>query len=248
MRRRRLVFVRTSALLSVVVSVSSASVLGSVLGCRETPPTARPDPAPSTPAPAPAPHPALLDPSLAREQAPERFLASFSTSKGEFVIEVRREWAPRGADRFHQLVEIGFFDGVRFFRAIEGFMVQLGIHGDPSVSRAWASARIEDDPVSLSNTRGTVSFATAGPNTRTTQVFVNYTDANAKLDARGFAPFGRVVSGMEVVDALYKGYGEGAPMGSGPSQPRLQAEGNAYLEREFPKLDWVKQARIVPAP
>jgi len=172
------------------------------------------------------------------------FRARFETSAGDFVIEVQRDWAPQGADRFYNLVKTGYYDGVRFFRVIPGFMAQFGIHGDPQVSAAWRGRRIPDDPVRQSNARGMVTFATAGPNTRTTQVFINFRD-NGMLDGQGFAPFGRVVEGMDVVDRLYARYGEGAPGGAGADQGRIQAEGNAYLERAFPKLDYVKRATLV---
>jgi peptidyl-prolyl cis-trans isomerase A (cyclophilin A) len=176
-------------------------------------------------------------------QAPDTFRARFETTKGVFVIEVQRAWAPRGADRFYNLVRSGYYDGVRFFRVLPGFMAQFGIHGDPVVSAAWRDQRIQDDPVRRTNVRGMVSFATAGPGTRTTQVFINFGN-NDRLDAIGFAPFGQVVEGMDVVDQLYAGYGEGAPRGRGPDQGRMQAEGNPYLERQFPRLDAVKTARI----
>ena len=179
-----------------------------------------------------------------RAPAPAVFQASFETSKGNFVVEVHREWSPLGADRFYHLVESGYYDGVRFFRVIPGFMAQFGIHGDPTVSAIWRDRHIPDDPVRQSNVRGMISFATAGPSTRTVQVFINYRD-NSRLDGMGFAPFGRVVEGMGVVDRLYVGYGEGAPQGRGPEQDRIQAEGNAYLGREFPKLDSVQRARVV---
>ena len=178
------------------------------------------------------------------QTAPDTFRVSFATTAGDFVIEARRDWAPRGVDRFYNLVREGFFDGARFFRVIEGFMAQFGIAGDPEVAAAWREARIADDPVQSSNTRGRVSFATAGPGTRTTQLFVNYGD-NSRLDGMGFAPIGEVVEGMDVVDALHAGYGEGAPRGRGPDQGRIQREGNAYLESEFPDLDWVRTAEIV---
>ena len=177
------------------------------------------------------------------EQAPPEYRARFSTSAGDFVIEVKREWAPIGADRFYNLVRSGYYDGIKFFRVISGFMAQFGIHGDPQVSATWRNERIADDPVRQTNTRGMVSFATAGPGTRTTQVFINFGD-NRRLDGMGFSPFGKVVEGMDVVDRLYAEYGEGAPRGRGPDQARMQAEGNAYLEREFGKLDSVKQATI----
>ena len=165
------------------------------------------------------------------------------TSKGAFVIQVTRSWAPNGADRFYNLVKNGFFDDARFFRVIDGFMVQFGISGNPDVSAAWTNATIPDDPVRESNARGTVTFATAGPNTRTTQVFINFNN-NSMLNGQGFAPFGKVVSGMNVVDSFYKGYGEGAPRGNGPNQGLLKSQGNAYLLTQFPKLDYIKKATI----
>ena len=185
----------------------------------------------------------LRNPAALNEQAPATFKANFDTSKGTFVIEVHRDWAPIGADRFYNLVKNGFFDDVRFFRVISGFMAQFGIHGTPGVQSAWRGANLKDDPVRQSNKRGTVTFATAGPNTRTTQFFINFGD-NAGLDKQGFAPFGEVVSGMAVVDKLNAEYGEGAPRGKGPDQGRLQSEGNAYLNKEFPKLDYIKSATI----
>jgi peptidyl-prolyl cis-trans isomerase A (cyclophilin A) len=185
----------------------------------------------------------LSDPAALNAKAPAVYQAKFDTSKGPFVVEVHRDWAPRGADRFYNLVKNGFYDNARFFRVIEGFMVQFGINGDPSVAGAWRDADIKDDPVKQSNERGTITFATAGPNTRTTQVFINFGD-NAGLDGQGFSPFGKVVSGMEVVDSLYGGYGEGAPNGNGPDQGRIQSQGNAYLEQGFPKLDFIKTATI----
>jgi cyclophilin family peptidyl-prolyl cis-trans isomerase len=190
-------------------------------------------------------HPALLDPSKANEKAPDVFKAKFTTTKGTFVVAVHRAWAPNGADRFYDLVKLGFFDDTRFFRAVDGFMVQFGLSGDPAVSRKWQQANIDDDTVTQSNKRGFVTFAqTNAPNSRATQVFINYGD-NTRLDPMRFAPFAQVVDGMDVVDSLYKGYGEGAPMGSGPDQGRVQAQGNAYLDTAFPKLDAVKHAEIV---
>src|SRR5436190_16453767 len=178
------------------------------------------------------------------DAAPATFRARFETSAGDFVVEVHRDWAPNGADRFYSLVKSGYYDDARFFRVITGFMAQFGIHGDPHVAAVWRDARIPDDPVRQHNSRGAVSFATAGPGTRTTQLFINYAD-NSRLDGMGFSPFGRVVLGMDVVDRLYPGYGEGAPGGRGPNQGRIQAEGNAYLTREFPKLDRIKRTTIV---
>jgi peptidyl-prolyl cis-trans isomerase A (cyclophilin A) len=187
----------------------------------------------------------LGNPAALKEQAPAVYKVEFDTSKGPFVIEVHRDWAPNGADRFYNLVKNGFYDNTRFFRVIEGFMAQFGVNGDPKVSAAWREARIKDDAVKVSNKRTFVTFATAGPNTRTTQVFISFSD-NSNLDAQGFAPFGQVVSGMKVVDSLYNGYGEGAPGGRGPDQGRVQKEGNAYLASAFPNLDYVKKATIVP--
>ena len=174
----------------------------------------------------------LANPAALNEQAPAAYKVKFDTSKGPFVVEVTRAWAPKGADRFYNLVKNGFYDNVRFFRVISGFMVQFGINGDPGVMARWRTAQIGDDPVTQSNKRGTITFATAGPNTRTSQVFVNFAD-NANLDSMGFAPFGRIVSGMNVVDALNAEYGEGAPRGRGPDQSRMQMEGNDYLTKDF---------------
>jgi peptidyl-prolyl cis-trans isomerase A (cyclophilin A) len=185
----------------------------------------------------------LSNPSALREQAPPVYKAKFDTTKGAFVIEVHRDWAPNGADRFYNLVKNGFYDNVRFFRVISGFMVQFGIHGDPKVSAPWREAQLKDDPVKQSNKRGYITYAMAGPNTRTSQVFINFGD-NASLDSQGFSPFGRVVTGMEVVDKLNAEYGEGAPRGRGPDQSRMQMEGNAYLTKDFGRLDYVKKATI----
>jgi peptidyl-prolyl cis-trans isomerase A (cyclophilin A) len=185
----------------------------------------------------------LANPAALSERAPATYRAHFDTSKGTFVILVHRAWAPRGADRFYNLVKNGFYNNVRFFRVLSGFMAQFGINGDPTLMAKWRVARFPDDPVRQSNTRGKISFATAGPNTRTTQVFINFGD-NASLDRMGFAPFGEVVSGMNVVDALYAGYGEGAPQGNGPDQARMQMEGNRYLMQNFKRLDYIKKATI----
>ena len=176
--------------------------------------------------------------------APETFRARFETSRGTFVVEAHRAWSPNGVDRFYNLVRGGFYDEVRFFRVIAGFMAQFGINGDPAIQSQWRNANIPDDPVEMGNTRGRVSFATAGPNTRSTQLFINFGD-NSQLDGMGFSAIGEVVEGMEVVDALYAGYGEGAPNGAGPSQGRIQAEGNAYLEADFPSLDYIERATLV---
>lgn len=185
----------------------------------------------------------LANPAALNEPAPASYKAKFDTSKGVFVIEVTRAWAPQGADRFYNLVKNGFFDNTRFFRVIPNFMVQFGISGDPALNTKWRVARIPDDKPAQSNTRGMVTFATSGPNARTTQVFINFKN-NSRLDALGFAPFGKVVSGMNVVDALNGEYGEGAPDGRGPDQMRLQTEGNAYLAKDFPRMDFIKKATI----
>ena len=204
------------------------------------------DSAPAASAPAAA-HEKLLDPAALNAQTPETYRARFATTKGDFVIEVTRAWAPHGADRFYNLVANGFYDDCRFFRVVYGFMAQFGIHGDPAISSVWREARIPDDPVTQSNKRGYVTFATAGPNTRTTQVFINYADKNTMLDGQGFAPFGVVVEGMEVVNKLFSAYGEAAPKGRGPDQGRIQKEGNAYLEKSFAKLDSIRKATVEPS-
>jgi peptidyl-prolyl cis-trans isomerase A (cyclophilin A) len=182
----------------------------------------------------------LRTPSQLTEKAPETFKAKFDTSKGVIVIEVHRDWAPLGADRFYNLVKNGFYDGCRFFRVLDGFMAQVGMNGDPSIQRVWGNANFRDDPVKGSNKRGYVTFAKASaPNSRSTQFFINYGD-NSRLDADGFAPFGQVVTGMDLVDMLYKGYGSS----NVPDQGRITAEGNAYLMKEYPKLDFIKKATI----
>ncbi|HZT78342.1 MAG TPA: peptidylprolyl isomerase [Vicinamibacterales bacterium] len=185
----------------------------------------------------------LSDPASLNEKAPATYKVKFDTSKGPFVITVHRDWAPRGADRFYNLVKNGFYDDVRFFRVLDGFMAQVGMNGNPEIQGAWDKARLQDDPVKESNKRGFVTFATAGPNSRTTQFFINFGN-NASLDRQGFAPFGEVTSGMDTVDKLYSGYGEGAPRGRGPDQGRIRMEGNTYLKKDFPKLDYVKTATI----
>ncbi len=176
-------------------------------------------------------------PSDAAPAAPDSFRVAFETTRGNFVVDVIRAWSPRGADRFHQLVDAGYFTDVAFIRVLPGFVAQFGMHGDPNVNRRWERP-IADDPVVQSNKRGTIVFATSGPNTRGNQFFINFSD-NARLDGMGFSPFGRVVEGMSVVDSIYAGYGET------PDQSRVGAEGNAYLKREFPRLDYIESARIV---
>jgi peptidyl-prolyl cis-trans isomerase A (cyclophilin A) len=189
--------------------------------------------------------PSLTEPAKLTEKAPDTFKVKVATTKGDITIEVTRAWAPNGADRFYNLVKAGYFSDIAFFRAISGFMCQFGIHGDPAVSAAWRDAKIPDDKGgAASNTEGTVTFATAGPNTRTTQFFINLAN-NARLDSMGFTPFGKVVEGMDVVKKLNTEYGEGAPQGRGPNQGKVQMMGNAYLKKEFPNLDYIKSAELV---
>ena len=194
------------------------------------PPSAEAVPTPSAPPPDAA--------------SPDSFRVKFETTKGDFTVQVTRAWAPRGADRFYRLVNEGYFKDVRFFRVLPGFMAQFGLSGDPALNAKMDTLRISDDPVKQSNKRGMVTFATAGPNTRSNQFFINYKD-NAMLDGQGFAPFGKVVDGMKAIDALYGGYGEGAPNGAGPDQESIKEKGNAYLQSAFPKLDYIKSATIV---
>jgi peptidyl-prolyl cis-trans isomerase A (cyclophilin A) len=195
--------------------------------------------------PAAAGTPDFNHPAKLTARAPDAFKVKFETTKGNFTVEVTRALAPNGADRFYNLVRSGYFKDIAFFRVISGFMCQFGIHGDPKVSAAWRPAQIPDDPVKASNTRGAITFATAGPNTRTTQLFINFGD-NSNLDRMGFAPFGKVIEGMEVVDKINAEYGEGFPRGRGPDQQRIQMEGNAYLKKDFPNLDYIKSASLLP--
>jgi peptidyl-prolyl cis-trans isomerase A (cyclophilin A) len=190
------------------------------------------------------PNPALLDPSLATEKAPDLYRVKMETTAGDFIIEVHREWAPLGADRFYNLVKIGYFTDVAFFRVLAGFMAQAGFHGDPAVSQVWLNSRIKDDPATKSNSQGMVTFAMGGPNTRSAQIFINYGD-NSYLDNSGFAPFGQVVEGFESVSAIHSGYGEGEPKGKGPAQGKVYRLGNEYLKTEFPELDYITRTSIV---
>lgn len=178
-------------------------------------------------------------PPVPNEKAPDQYKVRFETTKGNILIQVEREWAPIGADRFFTLVKTGYLNGDRFFRVVPKFIIQFGLSPDPKLTERWRQANLKDDPVRENNMRGTVSFATAGPNTRTTQLFINTND-NVRLDGSGFAPFGRVVDGMNVVDQIFSGYGEQ------PDQKRIEAEGNAYLEKDFPNLDYIKTASVVP--
>jgi len=188
----------------------------------------------------------LHQPESAKEQAPAGYDVKFVTTKGDFTIHVTRAWAPLGADRFYNLVKHGFYTDAHFFRVLPGFVVQFGLSADPQVSRVWRSANIKDDPVTQSNKPGTVTFATAGPHTRTTQVFINLGN-NGQLDSMGFAPFGHVSEGMDVVKKLHGGYGEGAPQGRGPDQGTITSQGKAYLDKNFPNLDSIKSATIQAA-
>ena len=188
--------------------------------------------------------PASLDTTGLGAVGPDSFVVQLTTSRGRFDLMVHRDWSPKGADRLFWLFTHGYYDGARFFRMVPGFVVQFGLSPDTTVVRAWGSRRFDDDPVVHSNGRGTLSFATSGPNTRMTQLFINLGD-NQRLDAMGFSPVAQVVGGMAVVDSLYAGYGEGPPRGNGPNQDRMSAEGDAYIVREFPKLDRIVTARVV---
>lgn len=192
------------------------------------------------------------DPSLLRPDsttlaapAPDSFTVVLATSQGEVEIRVRSAWAPIGAGRLHYLASHGFFTGARFFRVLPGFIAQFGLSGMPAVDAAWDGRPITDDPVRTGNRRGTLTFATAGPNTRTTQLFINLAN-NAQLDAMGFAPVGEVVHGMEVIERLHSGYGEGVPYGTGPDQARITREGNRYLRASFPRLDSIASVTVRP--
>src|ERR1700738_738818 len=182
--------------------------------------------------------PSLLKPATLTAKAPAVFKAKFATTTGDFVVEVHRDWAPLGADRFYNLVRYGYFTNAAFFRVVPGFVVQFGLNANPAVNKVWHDAKIQDDPVVQSNKRGYLVFATAGPNTRTTQLFINYVD-NARLDGMGFAPFGTVVEGMDVVDKIFPAYGEK------PSQDLITDQGDAYLKANFPDMDKIKTATIV---
>jgi peptidyl-prolyl cis-trans isomerase A (cyclophilin A) len=188
----------------------------------------------------------LLDPKSAAVNltASAEFKVKLDTTKGDVVLKITREWAPKGVDRFYSLVKNGFYDECRFYRVLPKYVAQFGIHGDPAVSGKWREVPIDDDPVKQKNTRGRLTFAKSGPNTRTTNLFLNLKDS-ANLDTQGFAPIGEVVEGMDVADQLHSGYGDGAPKGRGPSQKRLYEEGNAWLKKDFKDLDYIKTAKIV---
>jgi peptidyl-prolyl cis-trans isomerase A (cyclophilin A) len=175
---------------------------------------------------------------------PDVYRAKFETSKGDFVVEVTRAWAPRGADRFHELLRMHYFDEGRFFRVLPGFIAQFGIHKDFNVHATWRELVIADDPPREKNVRGTLALAQSGPNTRATEVFINLKD-NPELDDQGFTPFGKIVEGVEIIDTLYSGYGELGPKGKGPNAGRAENEANEYIVPRFPQLDYIKRARLV---
>jgi peptidyl-prolyl cis-trans isomerase A (cyclophilin A) len=223
-------------------SVMIAATVLFVSACEKAPaPPA--DKAPAAPATAAAPAPpseAILHPDPVKlfAAAPDSFTVHMLTSKGPIDLTIHRDWSPKGADRFYYLVSNGYYDGIRFFRVLDGFIAQFGMAGDTAVGHVWHDRPFDDDPVKHSNKRGTVTFAKTGmPNSRGTQLFINFGD-NSRLDAIGFSPLGEVTGGMPVADSLYKGYGET------PVQDRITAEGNSYLAREFPKLDYIVTARV----
>ena len=218
----------------------SAVLLLTFTACGKTSDTPDPTPRPRRVVPARPDEPALLDPALATKTAPEKFKARFETNRGDFVVEVHRIWAKRGADRFYNLVKIGFYDDVCVFRVEPKWVVQWGLKGIPTVDAAWLPAAIKDDVDRQDNGIGYVTFANSGPNSRGTQIFVNVVDNSTKLSKRRFAPFGKVVDGMDVVRSFYAGY-ESSP----PNQQKIRTDGNDYLAREFPELDWIHRATII---
>lgn len=222
-----------------------ASALALLLVRRPATPSDNPQPA-DNPEKASSASPVPDDPAKLTAQAPATFQAQFDTTKGKFTVEITRALAPHGADRFYSLVCSGYFTDIAFFRVVPGFMCQFGIPGDPQVSAKWREATIPDDPVRASNTRGTITFATAGPNSRTTQLFINFGN-NVNLDSMGFAPIGKVINGMDVVDKINGEYGDAPQFGGrGPDQGRIQSEGNAYLKNDFPNLDYIKSVNLAP--
>jgi peptidyl-prolyl cis-trans isomerase A (cyclophilin A) len=226
-----------------------------VMGCGGENATGEAEPvAPAPPVPAAAKvwklaedaHPGLTNPSKALETAPDTFKVKLETTQGDVIVQIHRAWSPAGADRFYNLVRIGFFEDVAFFRAVDKFMVQFGVSGYPEVAAVWRHETFKDEPVKQSNTRGRLAFAkTDTPHSRTTQIFITLND-NAFLDEAGFAPFGEVVAGMAFIDTLYTGYGEGPPLGRGPNPSKVQMVGNVYLKRDFPNLDYIKAASLIP--
>jgi peptidyl-prolyl cis-trans isomerase A (cyclophilin A) len=187
----------------------------------------------------------LINPLLTGDQAPEKFRAKFTTTKGDFTVEVIRSWAPLGADRFYNLVKLGFYKDVAFFRVVEGFVAQFGIHGNPEITAAWNENRIRDDPRKQSNARGTIALAMDGPNSRSTQVVISLKDNRERLDKVGVPPIGKVVDGMKVVDALTSEYGDKPPNGKGPDPAELIINGNSLLKKGFPKLDYITAVTLL---
>lgn len=184
-------------------------------------------------------------PAVKSEKAPDVFQVNFDTSKGKVVVEIHRDWAPNGVDHFYTLVKTGFFDGVRFYRTVRNFVSQFGINGDPKTNALWASGNIPDDPVKQTNAPGTLTYAATGmPNSRSTQLFFNLRDNGKSLDPQGFAPIGKVITGMDVVESFYSGYGSMPPEGEGPDPGKIASQGNSYLESQFPRLDYIKKATI----
>jgi peptidyl-prolyl cis-trans isomerase A (cyclophilin A) len=220
----------------VVIPILAASIAAA-----QSLPKPAPKPAPKTTGTvakkAVAPRPSLYQPASLKDTAPEQFRARLTTTKGDIVVEVTRAMAPLGVDRFYNLVKYGFYNGAGFFRVVPGFVVQFGLSPTPAVNAAWEPAKIVDDPIQGSNVRGAICFATSGPNTRTTQLFINLGD-NVRLDSMGFAAFGKVVEGMDVVDKIYPGYGQT------PDQTRITKEGAAYLKANFPEMDLITKAII----
>ena len=227
------------AIATVIVLSASLLVHSQIPAPNGTPPNSAPAKTSSVHTTSAGPRPSLLNPASLKAKAPAGFKARFTTTAGDFVVEVHREWAPLGADRFYNLVRYGYFTNAAFFRVVPGFVVQFGLSADPAVNKVWKTAKIQDDPVIQSNKRGNLVFATAGPNTRTTQLFINYAD-NARLDRMGFAPFGSVIEGMAVVDKIFPAYGET------PQQDLIAEQGDAYLKANFRDIDRIKLARIVP--
>jgi peptidyl-prolyl cis-trans isomerase A (cyclophilin A) len=219
--------------------LSALALCATLLPCASSPAQTTPHhkPAASRPSSA-APRPSLLNPASLTAKAPAEFKVTFTTSAGNFILQVHRDWAPLGADRFYNLVRRGFFTNASFFRVVPGFVVQFGLNADPAINKVWEEAKFQDDPVKQSNKRGTIVFATAGANTRTTQLFINFAD-NARLDGMGFAPFGEVIEGMDVVDKIYAGYGEQ------PRQDLITSQGDAYISKNFPKIDKIKLAHVL---
>jgi len=181
-----------------------------------------------------------------KKESPAEFKVKFETSVGDFTLDVVRDWAPHGVDRFYNLVRLGFYDECRFFRVVPGFVAQFGMNGTPEIQQVWGDTGMPDDPVKQGNKAGYITYAKSGaPNSRSTQLFINLTD-NSRLDKMGFAAFGRVSEGMDVVNKLYAGYGDGPPSGTGPNQGKIKSEGNEYLKAKYSSLDYIKKARILP--